>query len=187
LSLDGERVDGFEAIDRSDFYDPRGGDAHVFSVAATSTAWFVAVHVGGLWRSTDGGASWAQVVPTKADVHHVIASEDGIVVVAAAAGVAVSTDGGSSFGPWRTDGLAHRYCTAVSRFGGVLVVGSSDGPFGETVLYRGALEGGLFERTGVDLPTTEPVLARTLLDSDRHGFRYLGWTSVDGLTWVAAT
>jgi hypothetical protein len=55
------------------------------------------------------------------------------------------------------------------------------------VLYRGALEGGLFERTGVDLPTTEPVLARTLLDSDRHGFRYLGWTSVDGLTWVAAT
>jgi hypothetical protein len=185
LRLDGELVEGFEAIDRSDFYDPRGGDAYAFSVAATSTAWFVAVHVGGLWRSTDRGATWAQVVPTKADVHHVIADEDEVVVVAAAAGVAVSSDGGATFEPWRTDGLAHGYCTAVARSGAVLVVGSSDGPFGETVLYRGALDGGGFERTGAELPTAEPVLARQLLEGDAAGFRYQGRTSADGQTWVA--
>jgi hypothetical protein len=187
VCVDGVLVDGFEAIDRSDFYDPRGGEADVFSVAATSYAWFVAVHVGGLWRSMDGGATWAQVVPTKADVHHVIASEDGVVVVAAAAGIGVSTDGGSSFGLWRIDGLVHRYCTAVARSGAVLVVGASDGPFGETVLYRGALEGGEFKRTGVDLPAAEPVLARKLLEGGGAGFRYLGRTSVDGRTWVSAT
>ena len=186
LCLDGVLVDGFEAIDRSDFYDPQGVAPHVFSVAATSQAWYVAVHVGGLWRSTDRGATWAQVVPTKADVHCVVASEDGVVVVAAAAGIGVSTDGGSSFGPWRTDGLMHRYCTAVARSGAVLVIGSSDGPFGETVLYRGALEGGEFTRTGADLPTAEPVLARRLLTGDDGGFRYLDHTSIDGQTWGPA-
>src|SRR5437868_2899898 len=44
LRLDDELVTGFEAIDRSDFYDPRGGPAVAFSIAVTSTAWFVAVH-----------------------------------------------------------------------------------------------------------------------------------------------
>lgn len=115
------------------------------------------------------------------------AGEDDVVV--AAAGVAVSTDGGATFGrgaprAWRTEGLAHRYCTAVVRSGAALVIGSLEGPFGETVLYRGALDSGAFERTGTDLPTAEPVLARQLLEATRRVSVFQGRNSTDGRTWA---
>lgn len=187
LLLDGRPVEGFAAVDRDGWHAPGGGDASVFAIAETGGGgWLVAVHVGGLWRSGDRGRTWLQVVPTDADVHHVIAVDGTRAAVAAAAGVATSGDDGRTFAAFRTDGLAHRYCTAVAAVGDTLVVGSSNGPFGETVLYRGAWAGGPFERTGVDLPTVEPVLSRFALEGGT-GFRYTvgetTWSSPDGRTW----
>ena len=54
------------------------------------------VHVGGVPRSTDGGATWQPTIDVESDVHEVRAhpNRSGVVMAAAAIGLCTSRDGG---------------------------------------------------------------------------------------------
>jgi hypothetical protein len=72
------------------------------------------VHVGGIPRSVDGGATWQPTIDVDSDVHEVRAhpNRPGVVVAAAAVGVCTSRDGGTA---WEIEqaGLHAAYCSAV--------------------------------------------------------------------------
>ena len=65
------------------------------------------VHVGGVPRSTDGGATWQPTIDVDSDVHEVRAhpNRPGVVMAAAAIGLCTSHDGGADMGR-RTGGPA---------------------------------------------------------------------------------
>src|SRR5207249_79401 len=112
------------------------------------------VHVGGIVRSTDGGAAWEPTIDIHADVHQVLTDfESGLVLAACARGLALSADGGAS---WRyeTEGLPATYSRAVAVAGDTVVVSASTGPRGHrSALYRRALaEPAPFEKCTVGLP-----------------------------------
>jgi hypothetical protein len=73
------------------------------------------VHVGGVPRSTDGGAVWTPTVEVEADVHQVAVhpSRPEIVAAASAVGLWISSDGGLSWSV-TTEGLHASYCSAVA-------------------------------------------------------------------------
>src|SRR6266849_6643004 len=86
------------------------------------------VHVGGVPRSTDGGATWRRTIDVDSDVHEVRAhpSRPGVVVAAAADGLCTSLDDGAT---WDVEqaGLHAKYCSAVGFAGDdVLVAASTD-------------------------------------------------------------
>ena len=119
-------VESFDAIPtRDQWYTPWGGppDTRSITVDAAGTV-FVNVHVGGVWRATDG--SWTEVVDRDSDTHQVLAAND-TIVVAAAVGFGQSTDGGHTF-RWTADGLHDTYCRAVAVAGDTVLVTASDGP-----------------------------------------------------------
>jgi len=99
----------------------------------------VNVHVGGIPRSTDRGASWHPTINIDTDVHQVAAhpTRPGVAAAAAARGLCISRDGGMS---WRieTEGLDHPYCSAVAFIGDDIYVAASDGHF--------VKEGGVYRR-----------------------------------------
>ena len=157
-----EPVEGFETVrDRDTWFTPWGGPPDVRSLTAEAdgSAIHVNVHVGGIVRSRDGGETWEPTIDIQADVHEVRAHPEraGLVLAAAARGLAVSDDGG---GTWRheTEGLHARYCRAVAvagSDGGTVLVSASDGPFSRRgAVYRAALaDGGMtFERCRDGLP-----------------------------------
>jgi hypothetical protein len=102
------------------------------------------VHVGGIPRSTDGGATWHSTIKIDEDVHEVRAhvSSSDIVVAAAATGLCLSRDGGAT---WRIEreGLHAHYCSAVAFAGTDVVVAASEDHF--------AARGGVYRR-----PLDEP-------------------------------
>jgi len=106
-----ERVESFESAEgRAAWYTPWGDPADVRSIAvATDATIHVNVHVGGVVRSRDGGASWAPTVDIESDVHQVLAhpTRPEIVLVAAAEGFGISRDGGDSW-MFATEGLHAR-------------------------------------------------------------------------------
>jgi photosystem II stability/assembly factor-like uncharacterized protein len=154
-----ELVDGFEtAPGREAWYTPWGGPAGVRSLAAGSDGTlYVNVHVGGILRSGDGGASWAPTLDQELDVHQVIVAPDGTVLAATARGLATSTDGGTT---WvvAADGLHATYSRAVALAGDTVLVTVSTGPDGRRAgVYRRPLHGdGPFERALVGLPGSFP-------------------------------
>jgi hypothetical protein len=102
------------------------------------------VHVGGIPRSTDGGATWNPTIGVDEDVHEVrahIARPD-IVIAAAATGLCISRDGGAT---WRIErnGLHAHYCSAVAFAGTDILVAASEDHF--------AARGGVYRR-----PLDEP-------------------------------
>ncbi len=103
------------------------------------------VHVGGVPRSTDGGATWQPTIDIDADVHEVCAhpTKPHIVVAAAAVGCCVSRDGGETWSV-EHDGLHGHYCSAATFFGDDVLVGASTDHFAP----RGAVYG-----RAVDAPT----------------------------------
>jgi len=112
------------------------------------------VHVGGIVRSIDGGTSWTPTIDIESDVHQVIAGpEAGVVLAAAAVGVAISRDRGET---WKvdTDGLHATYCRSITLAGDTLLVGVSEGPSSRRgAVYRRPLAGdGPFERCEKGLP-----------------------------------
>jgi photosystem II stability/assembly factor-like uncharacterized protein len=96
------------------------------------------VHVGGIPRSGNGGASWKPTIDPDADVHQVRAHPDDprLVLASAAVGLAVSRDAGASWDV-TTDGLHATYLRAVAFTMGHALVSASDGPFtSQGALYR---------------------------------------------------
>lgn len=149
LRLDDESlvlVDGFERVEgREDWYTPWGGPPAVRSLAVDLAGGIHAnVHVGGIPRSADGGATWAPTIDVDADVHQVIAhpSVPDVVLAAGAVGLAVSEDGGSTWRIERT-GLDSTYARAVAVAGETVLLSASNGPRGgRAALYRTALAPG---------------------------------------------
>jgi hypothetical protein len=147
LRLDADRVErltGFDAVDGRENWHAVGSRVpYVRSLTATAGtgALLANVHVGGIPRSTDGGATWSPTIDPDADVHEVRAhpSDPSLVLAAAAVGFVESTDGGET---WNviTEGLHATYARAVAFASEAALVSVSDGPFStEGAVYRWVL------------------------------------------------
>jgi hypothetical protein len=100
------------------------------------------VHVGGIPRSTDGGATWQPTIDVDCDVHEVRAhpTRPDIVVAAAAVGLCISRDAGATW-EIETQGLHAPYCSAVAFAGDdVLVAASTDHFASQGAVYRRPLD-----------------------------------------------
>lgn len=167
------RVPGFAEIEgRDGWYTPWGGPPAVRSMDDAGGALFVNVHVGGIPRSTDGGATWEPTIDVDSDVHQVRCA-NGRVYAATAFGLAGSTDAGRTW-DFTTDGLdTGAYCRAVAVTDGHLLVSASSGPSGrEAMLYRRPMDGGTFAAC-----LSEPVTGNI----DTHWVSAFGVTAACGL------
>ncbi len=145
---------------REGWENPGGPTPDLRSLATVGDLWYAAVHVGGLWRSADRGASWTAVVEAAADVHEVAVSENGTVAVAAAGGFGLSTDGGDSW-QWTTAGLHAPYARAVALSGETAYLSASTGPrTSDGRLYRAQL-GEPFSQCGGELFSSFPFNLET--------------------------
>jgi hypothetical protein len=160
LRLEGgalEPVASFEATPgHQTWHTPWGGPPAVRSMARDLAGRLhVNVHVGGIPRSLDGGATWEPTIEVDADVHQVLAHPElaDVVLAATAVGLARSDDGGEH---WRfeREGMHADYCRAVAVAGATVLVSASSGPSGRrAAIYRTALDGpARFERCGAGLP-----------------------------------
>lgn len=150
-------VPGFDQAEGRDaWYTPWGAPADVRSITAGSDgAIYVNVHVGGVLRSIDNGATWRPLLDIEHDVHQVYAppGHPGLVLVAAYDGLAVSRDAGETW-TWGNAGLHAHYCRAVALAGDTVILSASAGHHGRrAALYRRSLQGsGAFERCAAGLP-----------------------------------
>jgi hypothetical protein len=159
LRLEADRLVAVASFDdaegRDAWYTPWGAPADVRSISAGSAeAVYVNVHVGGVVRSTDAGASWRPTLDIEHDVHQVLALPGSAsVLVAAFDGFGLSGDGGDS---WRWDnvGLHAHYCRAIALAGDTLLISASTGHHGRrAAVYRRRLGGGeCWERCRAGLP-----------------------------------
>ena len=145
-----------EADGRDAWYTPWGAPADVRSISAGADgALYVNVHVGGVLRSTDGGATWRPLLDIEHDVHQVYVRSGApcLVLVAAFDGFGMSRDGGETW-TWENDGLHAHYCRAVAVAGDTVILSASAGHHGRrAALYRRSLQrGGAFERCVAGLP-----------------------------------
>lgn len=163
LRLTDGHLDPATAFDLADgrdaWYTPWGGppDTRSLSVGADGSL-YANVHVGGILRSRDSGASWSPTIHIDADVHQVLAhpTEPGRVLAAAAVGLVESRDGGDSWTE-ETDGLHSTYARAVAVAGDALLLTASTGPRGgRAAVYRRARADGDFERCRAGLPEWFP-------------------------------
>jgi photosystem II stability/assembly factor-like uncharacterized protein len=176
-----------EAEGRDDWYTPWGGPPDTRSITEWDDDVYVNVHVGGILRTSDGGASWMPTIDIDADVHQVTVTE-GHLFAACASGLAQSDDRG---GTWsmRDDGLETRYARSVAICGDAVLLTASNGPRGgNAAVYRADLAGGPFARR------TEPVdgnIDTHCLDAlpDGSAAAYgtpdgrLFWSADQGATW----
>lgn len=149
------RVESFDSVDgRNDWYTPWGGPPDVRSMAVSSDGTALAnVHVGGIVRSTDDGASWHSTIDIHADVHQVLAVPGGRALAACAVGLATSDDDGATWSV-HDDGLHATYARSVALAGDTVLLGVSAGPGGGgAAVYRRPLgEEVPFERCRFGLP-----------------------------------
>jgi hypothetical protein len=101
------------------------------------------VHVGGVPRSTDGGATWQPTIDVDSDVHEVRAHphRPDVVMAAAAVGLCTSRDGGTT---WDVEqkGLHVPYCSAVAFAGDDVLVSASAHHFAaQGAVYRRRVDG----------------------------------------------
>jgi len=157
LKEDGGRfvtLDAFEsAPGRAEWFTPWGGPPDVRSLAEDDRGViYCNVHVGGILRSGDGGATWSPTIEIRSDVHEVTTTAEK-VLAATAWGLASSSDRGDS---WEFDdeSLHATYARAVVVSGDVVVMSVSSGPRGDaSTLYRRPLDApGSFVRCGGELP-----------------------------------
>ncbi len=160
LRLAGEELAPVRSFDatagRDTWSTPWGGPPDVRSMAAgPDGVVYVNVHVGGIPRSADGGATWEPTIDVDADVHQVIVHPDrpGTILAACAYGLALSRDGGRS---WTIDdaGLHASYARAVAVAGDHVLLTASTGPrTRQAAIYRRPLDSdGPFERCTDGLP-----------------------------------
>jgi hypothetical protein len=101
------------------------------------------VHVGGIPRSIDGGATWQPTIHIDSDVHEVCAHpvRPDIVIAAAAIGLCISRDGGATW-TIQQEGLHASYCSAVAFSDkNILVSASTDHFATEGAVYRRPIDG----------------------------------------------
>jgi hypothetical protein len=101
------------------------------------------VHVGGIPRTTDGGATWKPTINVDSDVHEVRANPNrpGVVMAAAAIGLCTSRDGGMTWDV-EQEGMHASYCSAVAFLGDdVLVCASVDHFAAQAAIYRRRVDG----------------------------------------------
>jgi hypothetical protein len=156
-----EPIPGFETVPgREDWHAVGSRQPYVRSLTATAGGVLLAnVHVGGIPRSADDGATWQPTIDVDADVHQVHAhpQRPELVLAAAAVGLCRSDDAGETWSVL-TDGLHASYCRAVATAGDVMFVSASTGPFADqAALYRRAIDGdGPLERCTDGLPEWQP-------------------------------
>ena len=147
-----ERVESFDQVPGRDaWYTPWGGPPDVRSITEDRDSVFVNVHVGGVLRTRDRGATWQPTISIDADVHRVVTG-GGRVYAAGARGLSVSQDGGET---WRLSakGLHAGYCRSVAVCGETVLLSAADGPGGgRSAVYRTDLDGQGFERSRQGLP-----------------------------------
>ncbi|MCA1823611.1 MAG: hypothetical protein ABR520_10080 [Mycobacteriales bacterium] len=149
-------VEAFDAVaDREKWYTPWGAppDTRSMDIDDDGTL-YVAVHVGGIVRSLDGGQSWAPTLDIDLDVHQVVTVPEyaQTVVAACASGMALTTDQGESW-EVEADGLHASYSRAIAVAGDHVVLSVSDGPDGgRGALYQRLLESSIFTRCREGLP-----------------------------------
>jgi hypothetical protein len=153
--VDGARLEPVASFDeaegRGGWYTPWGGPPDTRSMAEWDEAVYVNVHVGGILRTEDRGATWRPTTDIDADVHQVTTAE-GMVLAACAGGLAKSEDRGSTW-TIRSDGLEAPYARAVTICGDTAFMSASNGPRGgRSAVYRSGLAGGVFERCRDGLP-----------------------------------
>ena len=167
---------------------------YVRSLTATVDGVLLAnVHVGGVPRSTDDGASWEPTIDVDADVHQVRAHPEraGLVLAAAAVGFGISRDGGASW-TVHTDGLHASYCRAVTAVGAAVLVSASTGPFTDrSAVYRRAIDDDApFEQVSDWLPDNIDTECLAASDSDEVAFGgpdgRLHLSSDAGRTWTVS-
>jgi photosystem II stability/assembly factor-like uncharacterized protein len=155
MGAEPRRLEAFErAESRTQWYTPWGGPPDVRSVCtAPAGAILVNVHVGGILRSDDDGASWRATIDLDHDVHQVLALDDSVAVAACAFGLAASHDGGRNWAV-RDEGLHATYGRAVAVAGDTVLLSASNGPQGrQAAVYRQPLPAeGPFERCRAGLP-----------------------------------
>ena len=123
------RIDGFDGAEgRDTWFTPWGGPPATRSMANWDDDAYVNVHVGGILRTSDRGATWTPTIDIEADVHQVTTAE-GLVLAACAGGLAESADRGATW-TMRTDGLDVRYARAVTVCGDHVLLSTSSGPRG---------------------------------------------------------
>jgi hypothetical protein len=153
---DGARqcLDGFGAVAGRDTWyagaaivdgELMGPPLGVRSMAATcdGAALLVNVHVGGIPRSTDAGATWHPTIDIDSDVHQVRAhpARPDIAIAAAGAGLCVSRDAGATWTIER-DGLHAPHCSAVAFGRNDIFVSASTDPFAaQGAVYRRPIDG----------------------------------------------
>jgi hypothetical protein len=101
------------------------------------------VHVGGIPRSTDGGATWQPTIDIGVDVHQVCAhpTRPGLVAAASGAGLCVSHDAGATWSI-EHEGLHASYCSAVAFCGDDVLIAASADPFAaQGAIYRRPIGG----------------------------------------------
>jgi len=120
------------------------------SITATSdgAVLLANVHVGGIPRSVDGGATWQPTIDIDSDVHEVRAhpNRPGAVVAAAAVGLCTSSDGGAT---WVVEnaGLHASHCYAVAFAGDDVLVSAAESPFApKGAIYRRAPDQQTYEQ-----------------------------------------
>jgi hypothetical protein len=114
------------------------------SMAATcdDAVLFANVHVGGIPQSRDGGLTWRPTIDVDHDVHQVCAHPTrlDIVIAAAAVGLCISRDGGSTWSV-EHEGLHASYCSAVAFAGDAILVAASEDHFAARgAIYRRPLD-----------------------------------------------
>ncbi len=192
------RVGSFdETPGRDRWYTPWGGPPDVRSMAqGPDGTVYVNVHVGGVVRSTDGGASWTDTMDIHADVHEVIAdpARAGHAYAASARGLGITSDGAAT---WRFDsaGLHADYCRAVALGDRMVFLSASAGSGGSrAALYRRPIgDDGPFERCRSGLPEWFSTNLNTfcvaasgsfVAAGDADGTVYVSHD--DGVTWEPA-
>jgi hypothetical protein len=126
------RLSGFDHVSgRGDWYAV-GPPLGVRALTATvdGNALLAAVHVGGVPRSEDGGATWIPTMPLMFDVHEVRAHPllPDFVAAATAIGLCVSQDGGRNWEVF-ADGLELKNSLAVAFFEQEILFSVQDGPW----------------------------------------------------------
>ena len=144
-----EQLHGFDAVAGRDTWyagsavingERVGPPLGIRSITATAdgSVLLANVHVGGIPRSTDGGATWQSTIDVDSDVHEVRAHphRSDVVMAAAAIGLCTSRDGGATWDVERA-GLHAAYCSAVAFAGDDVLVSASAHHFAaQGAVYR---------------------------------------------------